>query len=69
MSSTATFLTIPQHKQGNKKAEEDANEDAEARVKDIESAGKRSGEKVVDDLLRAITDVKPEVPEKILADS
>ena len=60
---------ISQQKQGNKTAEEDAKEDAEAKVKDIEKAGKRSGEKVVEDLLRAITDVKPEVPDKLLVDS
>jgi V-type H+-transporting ATPase subunit G len=58
-----------QHKQGNKKAEEDANKDAESKVKDIEAAGKKSGDKVVKDLLKAITDVKPEVPDKISVNS
>lgn len=54
-----------QHKQGNKKAEDDADKDAQAKVKEIEAAGKKSGDKVVEDLLGAVTDVKPEVPEKL----
>lgn len=60
---------VLQHKQGNKKAEEDANKDAEAKVKEIEAAGKKSGDKVVEDLLRMITDVRPEVPDKIAVNS
>jgi V-type H+-transporting ATPase subunit G len=59
------LLRASQHKQGNKKAEEDANKDAETKVKDIDAAGKKSGNKVVEDLMRAITHVKPEVPDKI----
>ena len=59
------LLRILQHKQGNKKAEEDANKNAETMVKEIKAAGKKSGDKVVEDLMRAITDVKPEVPDKI----
>ncbi|KAJ9645579.1 hypothetical protein H2204_001160 [Knufia peltigerae] len=50
---------------GNKKAEDDANKDAEAKVKDIEQAGKKSGNKVVEDLIKAVTNPQPEVPEKI----
>jgi hypothetical protein len=69
LSSVTALLTIPQHKQGNKKAEEDANKDAEAKVKEIEAAGKKSGNKVVEDLLRVVTDVKPEVPDKISVNS
>jgi V-type H+-transporting ATPase subunit G len=57
-----------QHKQGNKKAEEDANADAEVKVKEIEEAGKKSGDKVVEDLLKVVTDVRPEVPDKISVD-
>jgi V-type H+-transporting ATPase subunit G len=54
-----------QHKQGNKEAEDDADKDAQAQIKEIEAAGQKSGGKVVDDLLGAVTEVKPEVPEKI----
>lgn len=63
------LLILQQHKQGNKKAEEDANKEAEAKVKEIEAAAKKSGNKVVEDLLRAVTDVKPEVPDKISVNS
>lgn len=52
-----------QQTSGNKKAEEDANKDAESQLKDIQEAGRKSGDKVVNDLIRVITDVKPEVPE------
>lgn len=58
-----------EHKQGNKKAEEDANKDAETKVKEIETAARKAGDKVVEDLLRAITDVRPEVPNKISVNS
>jgi hypothetical protein len=34
-------------------------------VKEIEEAGKKSGNKVVDDLIKAVTTPKPEVPDKI----
>jgi V-type H+-transporting ATPase subunit G len=34
---------------------------------DIKEAGKKSGDKVVKDLVGAVTDVKPEVPAKIAA--
>lgn len=61
----SSLLRTLQHKQGNKKAEEDASKDAETKVKEIEAAGRKSGDKVVEDLMRAITDVKPEVPDKI----
>lgn len=60
-----TFDT--QHSSGNKTAEADANKDAETQMVDIKEAGKKSGDKVVKDLVGAVTDVKPEVPEKIAA--
>jgi hypothetical protein len=34
-------------------------------VKEIEQAGKKSGSKVVDDLIKAVTSPQPEVPDKI----
>jgi len=50
---------------GNKKAEDDAGRDADSKVKEIEEAGKKSGSKVVDDLIKAVTSPHPEVPDKI----
>lgn len=58
-------LTPRQQSSGNKTAEEDANKDAEAKVKEIEAAGKKSGKKVVDDLIDTVTSPTPEVPDKI----
>ncbi|KAF2470920.1 V-type ATPase [Lindgomyces ingoldianus] len=51
-----------EHSSGNKKAEEDANKEAEAKVKEIEAIGKKSGSKVVEQLLAAVTNIKPEPP-------
>jgi hypothetical protein len=55
-------LTALQHSSGNKKAEEDANKEADVKVKEIKDIGEKSGSKVVDQLLKAVTDVKPEPP-------
>jgi V-type H+-transporting ATPase subunit G len=41
--------------------------EAEEKLKEIQAAGKKQGDKVVSDLIKATTDVKPEVPEKIAA--
>lgn len=54
-----------QHTSGNKKAEDDANKDAEQQMKDIKVAGKKGTDQVVKDLLKAVFDVKPVVPERI----
>ena len=53
-----------QQSSGNKKAEDEANKDAEAKLKEIEEAGKKSGSKVVEDLIKAVTTPTPEVPDK-----
>ncbi|KAI4249756.1 MAG: hypothetical protein L6R40_000545 [Gallowayella cf. fulva] len=53
------------HTSGNKKAEEDASKDADEQVKAIKSAGDKQGQQVVDDLLRVVTDVRPEVPDRV----
>jgi V-type H+-transporting ATPase subunit G len=54
-----------QHTSGNKKAEEDANKDAEVKMKEIKEAGKKGQDKVVKDLLKAVFDIKPVVPDRI----
>jgi V-type H+-transporting ATPase subunit G len=61
----STKLTVGQHASGNKKAEEEANKDAEIKLKEITEAGKKSGSKVVEDLIEAVITVNPEVPDKI----
>jgi len=57
--------SLSQHTSGNKKAEEDANKDAEQQIKSISQAGKKGQDAVVADLLKAVFDVKPEVPDRI----
>lgn len=59
------ILIICQHTSGNKKAEEDADKDTEQKLQEIKEIGNKQGKKVVDDLLRAVTDVKPVVPERV----
>jgi len=54
-----------EHSSGNKKAEQDAGQEAQARLKEIKDAGAKSGNKVVQDLLGIVTNVKPEVPEQL----
>ena len=56
-----TYL-VRQHTSGNRKAEEDANKEAKAKVKEIQEIGKKTGDKVVDQLLEAVMNVKPEPP-------
>jgi len=63
----ATELIYPQHTSGNKKAEEDAAKDAENKVNEIKAAGKEKGDKVVEELLRAVMDVKPVRPDRVAA--
>ena len=48
-----------QHTQGNKQAEEEANREAEAKIREIKEMGKKNQEKVINDLLSAIWDVRP----------
>lgn len=62
-----SFSSSQQHSSGYKKAEDDANKEAEAKLQEIKDAGKNKGDKVIDGLLHALVDVKPEVPEKIAA--
>lgn len=61
-----TNAAVPneQHSQGNKKAEEEADKEAQAKIVEIKEAGSQSQDKVVNDLLRAVFDVKPVPPTK-----
>jgi V-type H+-transporting ATPase subunit G len=51
-----------QHSSGNQKAEDDAKKDTDVKVKEIDAIGKKSGSKVVDQLITAVTNSKPEPP-------
>ncbi|KAF2676965.1 V-type ATPase [Lentithecium fluviatile CBS 122367] len=51
-----------EHSSGNKKAEDDAKKDTDAKVQEIQGIGKKSGSKVVEQLIAAVTDPKPEPP-------
>ncbi|KAI1802149.1 vacuolar ATPase [Daldinia bambusicola] len=53
-----------EHTQGNKQAEDEANREADAKIKEIQAAGQKSQAKVVEDLLKAVFDVKPVPPER-----
>ncbi|MCJ1299464.1 H(+)-transporting V1 sector ATPase subunit G [Hypocenomyce scalaris] len=56
-----------EHSSGNQKAEEDASKDAEAKLREIKEAGKKSGDQIVEDLLKVVMEVKPEVPDRVAA--
>ncbi|MCJ1248870.1 hypothetical protein MMC30_006091 [Trapelia coarctata] len=56
-----------EHTSGNKKAEEDASKDADAKLAEIKKAGSEAGDKIVEDLLRIVMEVKPEVPDRVTA--
>ena len=56
-----------QHTQGNKQAEDEANKEAEARIKEIKEAGKKNQDKVVKDLLKAVFEVHPQPPTQAMA--
>jgi V-type H+-transporting ATPase subunit G len=58
----APRLTAAQHSSGNKKAEDDAKADTDKKVQEIDGIGKKSGPKVVEQLLEAVTSAKPEPP-------
>lgn len=55
-----------QHSSGNKKAEEDAARDAEEKVQEIKKAGGKAGDKLIEDLLKAVTEIELEVPDRIV---
>jgi V-type H+-transporting ATPase subunit G len=55
-------LTASQHSSGNKKAEDDAKKDTDGKVKEIDSIGNKSGSKVVEQLIEAASNAKPEPP-------
>ncbi|KAK3381120.1 H+-ATPase G subunit-domain-containing protein [Podospora didyma] len=48
-----------QHTSGNKAAEEEADKEAAVQIKAIKEAGKKGQDKVIEDLLTAVFEVKP----------
>lgn len=61
-----TDYSRQQHSSGYKKVEEDASKEADAKLAEIKEAGNKQGDKVVDGLIHALVDVKPEPSEKIV---
>jgi V-type H+-transporting ATPase subunit G len=59
-----TCLGRQQHTTGNKQAEEEADKDAKAKIKQIKSAGEEKKDKVINDLLKAVFEVHPVPPSK-----
>ncbi|KFZ01603.1 hypothetical protein V501_09927 [Pseudogymnoascus sp. VKM F-4519 (FW-2642)] len=55
-----------EHTSGNKQAEEDANKEAESQVKEIQQAGKAGTDEVVKALLKGVTDVNPQAPQRVV---
>ena len=53
-----------QHTSGNKAAEEQADKDTQRELDEIKQIGKKTGPKVVEDLLKAVMDVRPQVPDR-----
>lgn len=54
-----------QHTSGNDQAEKDAGKETDEKLKEIKSIGDKEGHTVVENLLRAVTDVKPQVPDRV----
>ncbi|KAK4098427.1 V-type ATPase [Parathielavia hyrcaniae] len=48
-----------QHTQGNKEAEEEADKEADAKIKEIQQAGKKHQDDVISNLLSAVFDAQP----------
>lgn len=53
-----------QQTSGNKSAEEAANKETDEKLEEIKSIGEKEGDAVIENLLRAVTDVRPEAPDR-----
>ncbi|KAI0207003.1 vacuolar ATPase [Astrocystis sublimbata] len=51
-----------EHTQGNEQAEGEANKEADEKIKEIQTLGKKNQTKVIDDLLKGVLDVNPVPP-------
>ncbi|KAI5303838.1 hypothetical protein KEM56_007138 [Ascosphaera pollenicola] len=54
-----------EHSSGFKAAEEEANQDAEVKLREIKEAGAKNGPRVVENLVQTTTNVDAKVPEKL----
>ncbi len=59
------LLTHMQQTAGNKDAEEQAEKDTQKQLDDLKQLEKDSGPQVVQDLLNAVVDVRPQAPERV----
>lgn len=58
-----TDISTPsQHTKGNKQAEDEANKEADEKIKEIQTSGKKNQTVVITDLLNGVLDVKPVPP-------
>lgn len=56
-------MLIPhQHTKGNKQAEDEANKEADGKIKEIQASGKKNQTQVIENLLKGVLDVKPVPP-------
>ncbi|KAK0946075.1 hypothetical protein LTR29_002389 [Friedmanniomyces endolithicus] len=53
-----------EHTSGNKAAEEQADKDTQKQLDEIKAIGEKTGPKVVQDLIKAVMTVEPEVPDR-----
>lgn len=64
MCGTTDSASAAQQTSGNEKAEQEADKESDGKIKEIGEIKEKSGDKVVEDLLEAVTDVRPEPPER-----
>ena len=65
LNHTRNLTRTQQHTSGNEQAEKDAGKETDEKLKEIKSIGDKEGHTVVENLLRAVTDVKPQVPDRV----
>lgn len=58
------LMATSQQTSGNETAEEAANNEAEEKLEEIKGIGKKEGDAVIENLLRAVTDVRPQAPDR-----
>jgi len=51
-----------EHSAGNQQAEDEANKEADEKIKEIKAAGQKNQSQVVDALLKAVAEPKPVTP-------
>ncbi|KZZ98114.1 Vacuolar (H+)-ATPase G subunit [Ascosphaera apis ARSEF 7405] len=54
-----------EHSSGFKAAEEEANKDAEVKLREIKEAGAKNGPRVIENLVQTTINVEAKVPEKL----